>query len=75
MPKRHDGSGLLGIITEHGSYAGSVHSALHVTDVLPFSPAERAGLVPIDDYILRAAGAEFESENLIFAVAIVSLPP
>lgn len=33
---------------------------LHVTDVLPLSPAERGGLVAIDDYILRAAGAEFD---------------
>lgn len=60
VPRGWGGAGLLGIHTRFGTYLGLADHVLHVTDVRPRSPAELAGLVPLDDFIVGATDAFFE---------------
>ena len=51
----------MGLAVRFGTYLGTLSNALHVTEVYPGSPAEQAGLVASDDWILGAADAMFTS--------------
>ena len=61
VPRAWEGTGLLGIFVRFGSYAGTHDHVMHIVDVLPRSPAAKAGLQGSNEYILGAIDALFET--------------
>lgn len=62
-PVKWNGPGLLGAAVRYEKLAGAVEHVQHVIDVLPSSPADQAGLVPMTDYIVGTPAEVFRNEK------------
>eukprot|EP01138_Halocafeteria_seosinensis_P013390 gb/GECG01013676.1/.p1 GENE.gb/GECG01013676.1/~~gb/GECG01013676.1/.p1 ORF type:complete len:500 (+),score=90.12 gb/GECG01013676.1/:1-1500(+) len=61
VPHEWCGVGTLGMYVRFSDFEEDTESVLHLTHVVDGSPADMAGLVPGDDYILGAREASFSS--------------
>jgi len=64
--KNWGGEGLLGLTIKFDSFDGSEDSVIHVLDVNPDSPAEKAGLVEDVDYIIGTPYMVFENLDELY---------
>lgn len=62
-PVKWNGPGLLGAAVRYEKLAGAVEHVQRVVDVLPGSPADQAGLVPMTDYIVGTPAEVFRKEK------------
>lgn len=61
VPHEWCGVGTLGMYVRFSDFEDDIDNCLHLTHVVDGSPADMAGLVPGDDYILGARDAIFSN--------------